>query len=178
MKRNALGSLPIILMLLAFFFASNPAAMNQVTGQQPESPVPFPEISDAEIAKAVKESSAKDRTKDSTIGPKSKIREVLQGNQPAPTGDGVLEDVLGVIQRQGSVLDGSTLDPPPRPDAAIASESNSTPHAATRRALVAEHLLRAARMLEQISGDEESAILVASMRRRAATLLLASESSN
>jgi hypothetical protein len=51
-----------------------------------------------------------------------RIEEALQRNQaggpPASTGDPVLDDVLEVIRRQGSVLDGSSLDiqaPGPRP---------------------------------------------------------------
>ncbi|MFG0267281.1 MAG: hypothetical protein ACF8AM_19345 [Rhodopirellula sp. JB055] len=39
-----------------------------------------------------------------------KIQKALQGDAPAPTGDGMLDDVLSIIEKRGSVLDGSVLD--------------------------------------------------------------------
>ncbi|WDQ19088.1 hypothetical protein [Rhodopirellula sp. P2] len=39
-----------------------------------------------------------------------KIQKALEGDAPVPTGDGMLDDVLNIIQRRGSVLDGSVLD--------------------------------------------------------------------
>jgi hypothetical protein len=108
--------------------------------------------------------------RDSRPGPKEKIRDVLEGAQPAPTGDGVLEDILGVIQNQGSILDGSMLD-----ENAIQPMSSHRSRSITRRAQVAEQLLRAARMLEAITSDESSANLVQSMRQQAAKLLVENE---
>lgn len=166
MNLNAVSSLPIFMVLLALLFAGNLLA-----GQQPQAPIPVPEIVDVG-------DPPKSKVKDSSTGPQSKIRDVLRGNQPAPTGDGVLEDVLGVIQRQGSVLDGSLLDAQSLPKPILSGEDASKPNAVTQRALVAEQLLRAARMLEEISVDDVSKSLVASMRRQAGALLTAGESPN
>lgn len=122
---------------------------------------------------------------------------------PATTGDPILDDVLEVIRRRGSLLDGSALDPQEelaaddlsRPPALLppigrrqgsAGESLSDllgrevagdglDGAVNRDAgfEAAEALLRAARKLSALSGDDEGAQrLIAAMRERATMLLL------
>ncbi len=101
------------------------------------------------------------------------IRNALEGKSNGPTGDGVLDDVLGLIKNQGSILDGSVLD--------NKTELNSSPQTAIdrsadieidRRARVAEELLRTARLLIEVGPvDQARAELVASMRREAIRLL-------
>ena len=168
MNRIASSSLTLLMMLLAFAFAEN-----RSFGQSPPTVVPRPANPPTPVS---------DRDSDLRSESEAKIRDVLQGKTPARTGDGVLEDVLGVIQRQGSVLDGSTLDQPPLRDNPLPGIAGhgSVPDAQTladQRARVAEQLLRAARMLQQISKDDSSAALVASMRRQAAGLLVTPENS-
>lgn len=79
-----------------------------------------------------------------------KIQEALQGKPTTETGDGMLDDVLGVIRQRGSVLDGSALDPnfadgvqfapaPPEQPATIMPNHDIR---------VAEQLLAAARILQ------------------------------
>lgn len=184
MIRNACVYLPILTTLLAFSFAGNRSA-----GQSPPS---FPKLPDnAMIRESAmiqdspeQDSPEQDSTEQDTIelgadsGTQKKIRDVLQGHQPAPTGDGVLEDVLGVIQTQGSVLDGSLLDAPPLDGGSIASHPKFKSNSVARRALVAEQLLCAARMLEQISDDESNTALIASMRLQAGRLLVTREHRN
>ena len=122
---------------------------------------------------------------------------------PATTGDPILDDVLEVIRRRGSLLDGSALDPQEesaaddlsRPPALVppigrrqgtAGESLSDllgrevegagiDGVVSREAgfEAAEALLRAARKLSALSGDDEGAQrLIAAMRERATMLLL------
>ncbi len=121
-----------------------------------------------------------------------------QANDPnAPvqsTGDPLLDDVLDVIRRQGSVLDGSLLDerldadtqqllnpsavpsepavpPAPRPDYGVPGEVAATHPDA--RFHVAESLLRAARELAALPRrDEASDRLIAAMREHATVLLV------
>lgn len=127
-----------------------------------------------------------------------------QANDPtAPipsTGDALLDDVLDVIRRQGSVLDGSALDerldqdtrellddstepldPPvpaaPRPDYLIPDDPVATHPDA--RFHVAESLLRAARELAALPRrDESSDRLIAAMREQATVLLVDEYSQN
>jgi hypothetical protein len=132
---------------------------------------------------------------------KRKISEALsrdaQSNEPSgSTGDPILDDVLNVIRRQGSVLDGSSLDPqlPPAKtgsplgsrnaenDSPIFSgdpvpaypiddeQSLSGPDA---RFHVAESLLRAARELAALPGrDQQRNRLIAAMREQATVLMI------
>lgn len=75
-----------------------------------------------------------------------RIRSRLRGEGPrSPTGDGTLDDILRLIDGQGSILDGSSLELPKRPAAASPDATAS----ARRRARAAEALLRAARLLER-----------------------------
>lgn len=121
-----------------------------------------------------------------------------QANDPtAPipsTGDALLDDVLDVIRRQGSVLDGSMLDEqleedtrslldrstgpdaeavplPPRPDDSLPGDPTvAHPDA---RFHVAESLLRAARELAALPRrDASSDRLIAAMREQATVLLV------
>lgn len=90
-----------------------------------------------------------------------KIHKALEGDPLNPTGDGMLDDVLSVIRKRGSVLDGSVLDSQidPLGDAvsgrAAGSESGET---ASKRLpgpaesfRLAEQLLATARRLEKAS---------------------------
>lgn len=85
---------------------------------------------------------------DSQSGPPEaleRIRSRLRGEGPrSPTGDGTLDDILRLIDGQGSILDGSSLELPKRRVAASPDTA-----ATTRRARAAEALLRAARLLER-----------------------------
>lgn len=124
-----------------------------------------------------------------------------QASQPgapaAATGDPILDEVLDVIRRRGSVLNGSALDPQsgqpatgldqqsltpaPAPSApqqnAFSSQGLGTeiPDAAgpDARFHVAESLLRSARQLAALGQrDQASERLVSAMREQAAMLLL------
>ncbi|MCM2374021.1 hypothetical protein [Aporhodopirellula aestuarii] len=86
-----------------------------------------------------------------------KIQQALQGETP-PTPPGVLSDVIDIIRQQGSVLDGSSLDP--RYGDPLVPGENPTDNApkATRQptqtaspfVVTAESLLQSARMLESL----------------------------
>ncbi|TWU55310.1 hypothetical protein [Rubripirellula reticaptiva] len=95
------------------------------------------------------------------------IREALQGKTTSETGDGVLDDILQVIKSQGSVLDGSVLDASDLP--AGNRRANVSAH---HRAVVAEQLLRSARMLFETGPiDDSRGELIRQMRSEAARLL-------
>lgn len=102
-----------------------------------------------------------------------KIRDALQGDSPKPTGDGMLDDVIDLVRRRGSILDGSVLDSPEmRPKAAASGLVSQPPHSIESRALAAEQLLRAARLLMHAGDvDECRRDLVARMRSEAVKLL-------
>jgi len=132
---------------------------------------------------------------------KRKIAEALardaQPNESSgSTGDPILDDVLNVIRRQGSVLDGSSLDPqsgqlksieqqnipvagqamPITPGEQapifpmISEASFSGPDA---RFHVAESMLRAARELAALPGrDQQRNRLIAAMREQATVLMI------
>lgn len=81
-----------------------------------------------------------------------RIEDALQGDSSAQIPGGVLGDVIDIIQRRGSILDGSSLDPRmtapgemPPPDARIPSRTGASP------VQTAESLLRAARQLESLN---------------------------
>jgi hypothetical protein len=95
-----------------------------------------------------------------------KIQKALRGDAPAPTGDGMLDDVLNIIKKRGSVLDGSVLDSEidPLSDAADQQSkasgagkndvgSLSGPAASFR---LAEQLLATARRLERATPSEKT----------------------
>jgi hypothetical protein len=107
-----------------------------------------------------------------------KIRQALDGKATDETGDGVLDDVLGVIKSRGSILDGSSLDPdaplsdPPasgQQSAAAKHPSDSTDREKSR---AAELLLKTARKLEEIRpGNRSRREMVKKMRSEAVKLL-------
>ena len=96
------------------------------------------------------------------------------------TGDGVLDDVLGIIRQRGSLLEGSSLDPTAGADRQNAPPSGHRATAGpTRNAYVAEQLLKASRLLESVTAGEDAglaaeadrAALVKRMRAEAVKLL-------
>jgi hypothetical protein len=118
---------------------------------------------------------------------KQRITEALanpaqQGGVGGSSGDPILDDVLNVIRRQGSILDGTSLDESldraPLP-ASGASErlpnrqSSKAGDSADERFFTAECLLKAARKLAALSdGDAQRQRLVAAMREQAAMLMI------
>jgi hypothetical protein len=96
-----------------------------------------------------------------------KIREALDDELPrhVTSGDGVLDDVIGIIKRRGSILDGSSLD------TNVVIEHRRT-NGNSKQAYVAEQLLKSSRLLEGIgSSDTNRADLVNKMRAEAVRLL-------
>lgn len=110
------------------------------------------------------------------------IRDALRGREggASATGDAILDDVIGIIRTQGSVLDGTILDedveavlPPgaiasgaPHPDASMVDVSE-------QRYRVAESLLRTARLLSGLpDADGQRQSLVRQLRMEAARCLL------
>lgn len=106
-----------------------------------------------------------------------KIRAALDGGTPVTDGDPVLDDLLQLIRRRGSVLDGTVLDPSNEFDGPGSSASGA---GATDRntiednkAFAAESLLRSARMLGQLgTPDDARRELMTRMRQEAAKLLV------
>lgn len=80
--------------------------------------------------------------------------------------DIVMEDVRDMIERNGSILDGSSLDPK------LAAAEGRRPAGESNQAQVAEQLLKASRLLERVgSRDKDRADLVQRMRAEAVKLL-------
>ena len=96
-----------------------------------------------------------------------KIRDAIEGNSPTgQTGDGVLDDILGVIKSRPSILDNSSLDPNAR------SGQTNGPNTISKKAHTAEQLLKASRLLEGVGPDDENrSDLVHRMRAEAEKLL-------
>lgn len=104
------------------------------------------------------------------------------GNKKAnATGDPILDDVLGIIRQQGSILDGSVLDPASADDRhdSVLPKSRRTDGAnrdsRARDSVydVAEQLLRVARMLRRLPGrDAERDELARAMRDQATKLMI------
>lgn len=132
---------------------------------------------------------------------KRKITEALsrdgqQDDASGSTGDPILDDVLNVIRRQGSVLDGSSLAPqsgqpgifpqenrqaagasqrvpPPHPSAMVPSVNGDQLSGPDARFHVAESLLRAARKLAALPGrDQQRTRVIAAMREQATVLMI------
>ena len=121
------------------------------------------------------------------------IRRALNDDPDAQRSDDpILDDVLSVIKQQGSVLDGSVLDRPGNgssldetvageslPDASTLEGCLETNHddrsasaRVTSKALAAERLLKAARILEQVRPLDSARLeLVQQMRRETVRLL-------
>ena len=100
-----------------------------------------------------------------------RIRRALQGEHQANAAedgaaeDGVLEDVLDVIRQHGSILDGTAFDN--RQEVKHTKLSTRS-----RRAAVAEQLLKSSRLLESLGNpDEDRLKLIERMRGEAVTLL-------
>lgn len=93
------------------------------------------------------------------------LREALEGKATEKSGDGVLDDVLDIIKKRGSILDGSTLDD--RTDETVTASAD-----ASLNAMVAEQLLKTSRLLQSIGGQDKMRVdLVKRMRTEAARLL-------
>lgn len=118
-----------------------------------------------------------------TDSQQAKIMQALQGDGPAQTGDGVLDDILEIAKQRGSVLDGSLLDDDRSDDRLPGVELGDPSHKMTspqksatsqpaRTARVAEQLLKAARLLESVSNDDSNDPLIDAMRRKAGDLLI------
>ncbi len=106
----------------------------------------------------------------------NKIRAALDGGVPVTDGDPVLDDLLQLIRRRGSVLDGTALDPSNDFEASgpHASEAKSTDPITLEddKAFAAESLLRSARLLSQLGvPDAARRELITQMRQEAAKLL-------
>ncbi|WP_186774676.1 hypothetical protein [Allorhodopirellula solitaria] len=119
-------------------------------------------------------------------GAADKIEAALQGDSSAPLPQGVLGDVIGIIRQNGSVLDGSSLDP--RRETELGGHQvqaeQASPAAAAAPFETAEALLRSARLLESYhdrrpevsdaAGKRMPVLtLVRQMRMQAARLLAA-----
>jgi hypothetical protein len=116
-----------------------------------------------------------------------KIQNALRGETPSELPPTVLGDVIGIIRQQGSVLDGSSLDPRLADDDLLLSgtctdSEDSQTQPANNHVQTAEALLRAARMLESVSknannrsGQTLPVSELARQMRIQATLLLVSE---
>lgn len=116
----------------------------------------------------------------------SKIAESLdqenQSQDPKPTGDPILDDVLEIIRRRGSVLRGSALeDANQTPKIAIIETDEPLRSIAGGEVspsisvyLAAEQLLKASRTLERLGGpSNDRSELIRAMRSHAAKLLIA-----
>ncbi len=100
-------------------------------------------------------------------GLQHKIRAAIESGDFAETGDPGLDEVLQILQKQGSVLDGSILEP-----AADEGIPEKRPQSASVKARAAECLLKAARVLEKIDpADKTRRDLVNQMRRESVRLL-------
>ena len=99
------------------------------------------------------------------------IRKALQGESEIASADEpLLQDVLDLIKRQGSVLDGSILN---KADETTTPAGPPADHDAHYR--TAEALLKAARMLRSLHSDVDSdrETLIGQMRHQAMCLLQA-----
>jgi len=113
---------------------------------------------------------------------KSLIADSLKQDAPSTetqsSGDPILDDVLGIIRRKGSVLDGSVLDP--KADEALSDTFLPSKNAGKSESFerdsvyhAAEQLLRVSRMLQRLrSRDRDSDELIRTMRLQAAKMLI------
>lgn len=103
---------------------------------------------------------------------RDRIRQALEGSDGgSESGDGVLEGVLDVIQARGSVLRGSALEAPVAVRGGLGPEGT----AARARAVAAEQLLKAARLLEALETPSSArGDLIGRMRNEAASVLATS----
>ena len=138
-----------------------PTAQRPVTPAaqpNPAPPSPFPQLelpATAAPPVVIPQNSAVEK----------RIRKALSGESSGGTGDPVLDDILGVLNKRGSILDGSTLD------AADVTDKN-TAGKATERFHAAELLLRTSRCMEKIGPlDSAQRDLIKQMRGQARHLL-------
>lgn len=89
-----------------------------------------------------------------------RIQRALQGGIAEPVPGGVLGDVIDIIRTQGSILDGSSLDPRMASPEGRSRADNKKPATETAPSAVqaAESLLRSARLIESISNRSAQAI--------------------
>lgn len=167
---------------LVFAFVASFACSESQAQIVPPPDAPAPQLVDdaktrAQIVEALRNAkAARDAERASESG------NTGNGDGTANTGDMVLDDVLEIIRRRGSVLDGTSLDPANDEAPLIINlprepESGDVP-AASAVYDAAEQLLRSARLLEKLSRtgepsiDEDRAKLVRSMRSQAGRLLI------
>lgn len=89
-----------------------------------------------------------------------RIQRALQGGTSEPVPGGVLGDVIDIIRTQGSILDGSSLDPRMASPESRSRADIQIPATDTVPSTLqaAEALLRSARLLESISNRSAPAI--------------------
>ena len=103
-----------------------------------------------------------------------KIQQALRG-ESVETGDGILDDMLDVLKKRGSILDGSSLDSELAGDTESAQTSVAAGSSKAKQARVCESLLKSARLMEKLGKlSAEQRDLVAQMRQQAGQLLTAS----
>jgi hypothetical protein len=110
-----------------------------------------------------------------------RIRGALESGEPGEA-SGILGDVLDVIRRRGSILDGSILDPKNSDPLNLGHDGtqsgrpnvpNDSPTKTHSKVNVAESLLRSARLLESLpGGNEDRDLLIKKMRCEATRLLI------
>jgi|GEM_PF-3855247 len=109
----------------------------------PSNPEPAPQSTGLELPAAIAESA---------------------GSEPPEVSEGDYRAAMELLEKQGSVLQGSVLDP--QLEADIIDHARA-PAVDRRRAAVAELLLRAARKLEKLPIDNRSLQLVEQLRSEA-----------
>lgn len=129
-------------------------------------------------------------TKSSAEPPEAELKRVFERAannefEPGGTGDGILDDVIEVMRQRGSIASRLPADPwmgEERPEAeGLEEETSAIPgHRAgqrvTQKAIAAEQMLRAARLLEKVGESEPDRLaLIKRMRSEARQLLLRSE---
>jgi hypothetical protein len=148
----------------------------------PGQDIPTPELNANDDARDAIRESLQQPDVDSNDGSAGRP---LDANEPEPrqSGDPILDDVLEVIRRRGSVLQGSVLDPQNETESVIigvpsldsrdaaANKGDAAEAAAVYH--VAEQMLRVARLLEKLPNqDAERAGMIRGMRNQATRLLI------
>ncbi len=146
----------------------------------PKVPLSLP--SDPPTIEPIDDPAARSRIADSLKPDSDPQSKGAHGNKKAnATGDPILDDVLGIIRQQGSILDGSVLDPAAAddrhdsvlPNSSRADGVNSESRAQDSVYDVAEQLLRVARLLQRLPGrDAERDELARAMRDQATKLMI------
>lgn len=98
------------------------------------------------------------------------LKKAIGGDQDAATNDPILAPLVEMINEGGSVLEGSSLDP--RNEEAPSFHASTASKESDQKALVAESLLRSARLLRRFSGNDDARQkLVIEMRREAVKIM-------